>query len=72
MTRGLLRAALATGLLLGLSGCGQYQGWTRYECQLRENWDNKECNKPDCLVQGICTEDILGDDIYGQTGSPSK
>ena len=71
VTRGLLRAALATGLLLGLSGCGQYQGWTRYECQLVENWDAKECNKPDCLVQGICTEDILGEEIYGQTGSPT-
>lgn len=66
MTRKLIRAALAVGLMLGLSGCGQYQGWTRYECQLAENWDKAECNPPECHVQGICTEDILGDEINGK------
>ena len=61
VTRGLLRAALAMGLVLGLSGCGQYQGWTRYDCQLFENWEKPECNPPQCKAQGICTEDILGE-----------
>lgn len=61
VTRKLLTAALATGLLLGLSSCG-YQGWTRYECQEFESWEKPECNPPRCKAQGICTEDIFGKD----------
>lgn len=63
MTRKPLQIALVLGLLLGLSGCGQYQGWTRYECQLFENWEKAECNPPQCKVQGICTSDILGENF---------
>jgi hypothetical protein len=48
-----------------LTSCGQYQGWTRYECQLYENWKNPECNPPQCKVQGICTADIIGDEASG-------
>ena len=66
VTRKLIRAALAISILVGLSGCGQYQGWTRYECQLAENWEKPECNPPDCYVQGVCTKDILGDEINGK------
>jgi len=66
VTRKLIRAALSISILVGLSGCGQYQGWTRYECQLSENWEKPECNPPECYVQGICTKDILGDEINGK------
>lgn len=48
-----------------LTSCGQYQGWTRYDCQLYENWKKPECNPPQCKVQGICTEDILGEGLNG-------
>jgi len=66
VTRKLIRAALSISILVGLSGCGQYQGWTRYECQLSENWEKPECNPPECYVQGICTRDILGEEINGK------
>ena len=66
VTRKLIRAALSISILVGLSGCGQYQGWTRYECQLSENWEKPECNPPECYVQGICTKDILGEEINGK------
>jgi hypothetical protein len=66
VTRKLIWAALSFSLLAGLSGCGQYQGWTRYECQLSENWEKPECNPPQCHVQGVCTDDILGDEINGK------
>lgn len=60
-------AALALAMALGLSACGQYQGWTRYECQLFENWQNPECNPPQCKVQGICTSDIIGETTPDET-----
>ena len=44
-----------------LAGCG-YQGSYRYECQDPDNWDSKSCNPPDCLVDGMCTETLLGFD----------
>ena len=72
MTRTPLRIALATGLLLGLSGCGQYQGWTRYECQEFENWQKPECNPPQCKALGVCTEDIYGEDPNGFTATTNK
>lgn len=42
-----------------LSSCG-YDGSYRYECQDPENWNNEECNPPKCLVDGMCTETLLG------------
>jgi hypothetical protein len=68
VTRKLLAAALATGLVLGLSSCS-YQGWTRYECQEFEKWDAPECNPPQCKALGVCTEDIYGEDPNGFTSS---
>lgn len=45
--------------LLLLAGCG-YEGHYRYECQDPENWEAEECNPPVCLVDGMCTETLLG------------
>lgn len=42
-----------------LAGCG-YDGHYRYECQDPENWKEEECNPPVCLVDGMCTETLLG------------
>jgi hypothetical protein len=41
-----------------LSSCG-YQGWVRYPCQEFENWQNPECNPPQCEALGQCTKDLL-------------
>jgi hypothetical protein len=50
-------------LTLALSSCERYDGYTRYPCQEFENWDNPECQKPECEVSGVCSEDLLGDII---------
>lgn len=55
-----------------LTSCGQYQGWTRYDCQLYENWKNPECNPPQCKVQGICTADIIGEEASGTNTTTSN
>lgn len=55
------RAAVAAVLVLVASGCG-YDGKYRYECQDPENWENEECNPPVCLVDGMCTETLIGFD----------
>jgi predicted small lipoprotein YifL len=62
MIRKSLTAGLALILSLGLAGCG-YDGWVRYPCQEHENWENKECQKPQCKVTGTCTEDLIGDAV---------
>lgn len=48
-------------LSLALASCG-YDGGYRYECQDPENWENQECKPPVCLVDGNCTETLLGFD----------
>lgn len=48
-------------IALIFSSCG-YQGKYRYECQDPENWGNEDCNPPKCLVDGMCTETLLGFD----------
>lgn len=57
---------LSLAMVIGLSACG-YQGWTRYECQLYENWQEPDCNPPQCKVQGICTQDIIGETTPNET-----
>ena len=44
-----------------LAGCG-YDGGYRYECQDPQNWESEQCNPPLCLVDGNCTEALLGFD----------
>jgi hypothetical protein len=54
------------GAILGsllLSGCG-YQGWVRYECQEYENWSKPDCYPPRCEPLGICTKDLLPENVY--------
>jgi hypothetical protein len=46
-------------LIFLLTSCG-YDGSYRYSCQDPENWETKECEPPICLVNGDCTETLLG------------
>jgi hypothetical protein len=50
-------------MILALSSCERYDGYTRYPCQEYENWAKTECQKPECEVAGVCSEDLLGDII---------
>ena len=56
-----MKKVLISITILVLSGCG-YDGGYRYECQDPENWEKQECNPPLCLVDGMCTETLLGFD----------
>ena len=58
------RLALLAGILF-MSACG-YDGGYRYSCQDPENWENPECNPPICVVDGNCTETLLGFDPFEQ------
>lgn len=57
-------------LALVLGGCG-YDGSYRYECQDPEFWEEEHCNPPQCLVDGMCTENLIGFDpkVYDTTTS---
>ena len=57
--------------ILVLSGCG-YDGHYRYECQDPENWDNSDCYPPACLVDGMCTENLIGFDPREQQEIPQE
>jgi len=61
-----MKKAIVTVAILLLSGCG-YDGSYRYSCQDPANWENEECNPPVCLVDGMCTETLLGFDPKEQT-----
>jgi hypothetical protein len=64
-----MKKALVAVAILVLSGCG-YEGHYRYECQDPENWKNEECNPPICLVDGMCTENLIGFDPTNSTEIP--
>lgn len=54
-------------ILLSMTGCS-YDGSFRYECQDPQIFLNTkahpECHRPLCEANGICTEDILGVEVY--------
>lgn len=54
-------------IALALAGCS-YDGSYRYECQDPKIFSDRkahpECHKPLCEASGICSEDILGAEIY--------
>jgi len=54
---------------LGVTSCG-YDGSYRYSCQDPDNWGKKECEPPLCLVDGNCTETLLGWDPTEGTIAP--
>ena len=48
--------------MLVLTSCG-YDGYVRYPCQEFKNWENPECNPPQCEATGVCTKDLLPHDM---------
>ena len=54
-------------VVLALAGCG-FDGAYRYECQDPKIFTDRkaypECHKPLCESSGICSEDLLGTEIY--------
>ncbi|MFZ9715894.1 MAG: hypothetical protein ACO3CH_00355 [Ilumatobacteraceae bacterium] len=60
------RLILVAALVIGLASCG-YDGSYRYECQDPENWDDSDCYPPVCLVDGMCTETLIGFDPREET-----
>jgi len=54
-------------IALAIAGCS-YDGSYRYDCQNPEVFSDRkahpECHRPLCEASGICTEDILGVEIY--------
>ena len=36
----------------------------RYPCHDPENWNKKECIKPDCIANGDCSEMIIGENKF--------
>jgi hypothetical protein len=57
----LLLSLFLSIFILGISACG-YDGEYRYPCMDPDNWKNKECNPPECIVEGSCTKDLIGFD----------
>ena len=53
------RFSLVLTFILTLASCG-YDGKYRYPCQDPENWGTSECEPPECMVDGACTETLLG------------
>lgn len=54
-------------IALAMAGCS-FDGSYRYECQdpkiFSDRQAHPECHKPLCEASGICSEDILGAEIY--------
>lgn len=54
-------------IALAMAGCS-FDGSYRYECQDPKIFSDREahpeCHKPLCEASGICSEDILGAEIY--------
>lgn len=61
-----MRSFIAAGFLvlgvIGFSSCG-YDGWVRYSCQEAGNWEKPECQKPQCVVTGTCSEYLLPEGV---------
>lgn len=52
----MLRLGILTVMLL-LVGCEEHY---RYPCQDPDNWQNEECQKPKCEVDGQCSSELTG------------
>jgi hypothetical protein len=62
---GMLRIIGIILLGLTLTGCG-YDGQYRYPCQDPANWDKVECNPPICEPVGLCSRDLVGQEIWDE------
>jgi len=51
-----IMAVSILAILFVMSGC---EDRYRYACQDPENWKNAECNRPQCVASGSCTDMII-------------
>lgn len=51
-----MKKILPVVMILLISGCDDRY---RYPCQDPDNWTKEECKKPNCLVSGYCTENLI-------------
>lgn len=45
------------------TGCSDI-GFTRYECQVYDNWDEAKCNPPVCYQNFVCTKDLFPQEFW--------
>jgi hypothetical protein len=60
--RKLITIALSGLLMLSLTGCDSLNRY-RYSCQDPKNWKIAECNPPECEASGLCTKDLLPEQL---------
>ena len=62
--RKLIAIALSGLLMVSLSACSADSlNRYRYSCQDPKNWENAECNPPECEASGLCTKDLLPEQL---------
>ena len=62
--RKLTAIALSGLLMLLLSACSpESLNRYRYPCQDPQNWKIAECNPPECEASGLCTKDLLPEQL---------
>ena len=54
---------------LMLAGCSDHY---RYACHDIDRWQQPECQKPRCMVNQECPEDVLGTDIMQELQRQAK
>ena len=60
--RKIITIALSGLLMLSLTGCDSLNRY-RYPCQDPQNWKIAECNPPECEASGLCTKDLLPEQL---------
>jgi hypothetical protein len=62
--RKLTAIALSGLLMVLLSACSpESLNRYRYPCQDPQNWKIAECNPPECEASGLCTKDLLPEQL---------
>ena len=55
--------------VLMLAGCTDHY---RYACHDIDRWQEAECQKPRCMVNQECPEDVLGPEIMAELQKQAK
>lgn len=60
-----MKAVMLTLSLLLLAGC---EDRYRYPCQDPANWNNEECKRPQCEVDGLCPDQLWNKEVDNTQG----